>query len=459
MSAAKDRDINALEHWVKESTKTAKLPGNTSNTILTRLTRLIAKQSPITHELILYRAHSPDTPYIRAGAWFATSTDEAKVRRQHITRGADCCLFKIHVLPGIKVLVVDDVLKADGRTPTGYDESEVIVEGTGEFYTSPSGFTKGTVELGEDKGVRVFETYYGPIRKQKSLNANTFLGRLDEEEYNMIDSVNELKAWPGLLDKGNLVTNEVYEEAFRRMKEHLNKRGGKINSSRRMRHRTRRNKSRRLTRRVKARGGAHATRSHNTASAPAPAPTASRRIFGDRSVEVRRVSEGGETFEITTILSPVYADKAQIVEIFKDNRLDISESNINGFLETNDYDAVIQVRNVGKDDRAIGTLQYASWCPQTLPLKVWIHDISRIFTVKGSVSPTKLLMAEAKRLAKNKGFGHLYLIVDEADKATKPADGQWRTLTSIYSSAYGFVVDKSGCSIKGHKYTSMKAPV
>jgi hypothetical protein len=456
MSAARNRDINALEHWVKESTKTAKLPGNTSNTILTRLTRLIAKQSPITHELILYRAHSPDTPYIRAGAWFATSTDEAKVRRQHITTGADCCLFKIHVLPGIKVLVVDDVLKADGRTPTGYDESEVIVEGTGEFYTSPTGFTKGTTPLGEIRGVQVFETYYGPIRKQTSLNADTFLSRLDEDEYNMIDSVNELKAWPGLLDKGNLVTTEVYEEVFRRIKEHLNKRGGKINTNRRMRHRTRRLKSRR---RLTRGGGARATRSHGPVAetAAAATKTSSSRLFGDREVRTNRVSEGGETFDVKIILSPVKSDGAEIKRIFKDNRLEISEANINGFLEDNDYEAIIEVRNIAKNDRAIASIQYAMWC--TSGEKVWIHDISRIATERGTVSPTKIVMDTAKRLTREKRKRFLYLMVDEHDKTSKPADGVWKKLTGIYSDDYGFSVDVSGCAIESKIYTIMKAPV
>jgi hypothetical protein len=91
-----------------------------------QIQRLLNLQSPLAEELVLFRGHSATSPVIIPRSWFATSDDEARVREQHISTGADCCLFKIHVQPGIKVLDVNNLI---GNT--NYDEHEVIVDGGG----------------------------------------------------------------------------------------------------------------------------------------------------------------------------------------------------------------------------------------------------------------------------------------------------------------------------------------
>lgn len=207
-------NINALVHWVTQSTKSTKLRNTNTNTIETRITRLLEAQDPLTEELVVYRAHSADSRTIRPGSWIATSTDEAKVRRQHIHAGDSCCLFKIHILPGIRVIHVDDTIKAAGKDNTGYDESEVIVDGTGDFYEAPTGFKKGFVPKGPVRGIEVFETYYGPKRVQTGLNAETMFSRLVDGEHELIRNTKNLRTWPGIIREGETASNNVVNAAF-----------------------------------------------------------------------------------------------------------------------------------------------------------------------------------------------------------------------------------------------------
>ena len=235
-------NINALVHWVTESTKTAKLTNTNTNTVEKRITRLLGAQDPLTEELLVYRAHSADSRTIRPGSWIATSTDEAKVRRQHIHAGDDCCLFKIHVLPGIRVIRVDETIRTAGKPNTGYDESEVIVDGTGDFYEAPTGYKKGFVSKGPIRGVEVFETYYGPKRIQIGLTAERIFDRLTDGEHIMIASANDLRTWPGIIRTGETASNNVLNAAFELVKAKAkeNTTVGGRRKTRRRRHRQRR---------------------------------------------------------------------------------------------------------------------------------------------------------------------------------------------------------------------------
>jgi hypothetical protein len=212
--------------------------------------------------------------------------------------------------------------------------------------------------------------------------------------------------------------------------------------------------NRRVTRRVK-RGGARAA----AAAAAVPA-----RFFGPSRKEVITKVIGGETFTITVYYSPSAeipaADQREIKDFFEGNRLDISTGTIEQNLRDLNWDAVVNVQNVGKPDRTIGTFQWAAWCPQSGPKKLWVHDVSRIQTEKGFTSPTKVLFDFAKEKGGEKRLSHVYLMVDEIDKAG-PAEGKpwvWKTLTDIYSRPeYGFSTHVSACRIAEHRYTSMRA--
>ena len=183
------------------------------------------------------------------------------------------------------------------------------------------------------------------------------------------------------------------------------------------------------------------------------------RFFGHNKQSSQRISSGDETFEIITILSPTPADNRIIKDLFIGNKLHITDSNIDMHLEGEDYDAVIFVRNLTKDDRAVATLQYYGWCGRSTAKKLWINDISRIGSERAALSPVKILMDYAKFLAHKKSLAYIYLLVDESDKNIKPADGSWKSLTTLYSSKYNFSTNKSSCVIGGDSFTTMKASV
>lgn len=208
----------ALRHWVTESTRTARAPGN-SLTVEARIQTIINNQAPLEEELVVFRGHTRDRPYILPESWFSTSTNEAKVRRQHIANGASCCLFKIHVLPGVKVLHVDAILREAGLKPTGYDESEVIVDGKGFFYETPRG-TSGYRSLGNRGGVQVLETWYSPVdlEVRTELTANRLVDRISPNEYNFINTVNDLRTSPGLLGPNEYASNRAFINAFNLIK-------------------------------------------------------------------------------------------------------------------------------------------------------------------------------------------------------------------------------------------------
>lgn len=190
------------------------------------------------------------------------------------------------------------------------------------------------------------------------------------------------------------------------------------------------------------------------------ARAASRRVparfFGAKARRSAVVTEGGQTFEILTILSPTATDKAEVQELYKDNRLEITNKDIKDHLDNKDYDVILSVKNTAKDDRAVATMQHEAWCDESDAKKLWVHDISRIGTEKGTVSPVKILMDHTKKLAAERGVTHLYLLVDEADKDTRPTDSTWKALTGLYSRSYGYATNISGCSIGEHRYTTMK---
>jgi hypothetical protein len=78
------------------------------------------------------------------------STSRSKQAAIDEFAGATCCLFKITVLPGIRYVVVNDVLGTEHRHA---DEDEVILEGGQAL--SKGGETK-------EKGLRVISYTYGP---------------------------------------------------------------------------------------------------------------------------------------------------------------------------------------------------------------------------------------------------------------------------------------------------------
>ena len=95
-------DLEALEHWVTESTKGSIFY---EKTIEKWIQELLDKLDPIHEEILVYRGQTPDSKTIIPYSWFSTSPSEEKVRFHHLSK--DCCLFRIHLLPGIKIINVN----------------------------------------------------------------------------------------------------------------------------------------------------------------------------------------------------------------------------------------------------------------------------------------------------------------------------------------------------------------
>jgi len=210
-------DIGGLFHWVTESTRGANYKGTT---VEKRVQNLLDRQAPLEKERILYRVHLPNSKSIRPGKWFATSTDLSKVLRQHLAKNADCCLFKIHVQPGIRILEVDKILKTFGKE-TKYDESEVIIDKGGVF-THPSN-VNGFKEIATtNKGVTTFETYYGlPKASKKQLTVEQVLNRINKNSYNFINEdtyKDDIKMFAQPERNGAEITNNVYKAVFNEIK-------------------------------------------------------------------------------------------------------------------------------------------------------------------------------------------------------------------------------------------------
>ena len=170
----------------------------------------------------------------------------------------------------------------------------------------------------------------------------------------------------------------------------------------------------------------------------------------------------GEAFDMIIHFSPSdrlgAPKKEEIHGFFKDNRLKITTELIDENLKTKNWDAVLYAKNRAVEDGAVCTLQWAPWCAPDGAPRLWIHDVSRLGTVKGTTSPVKVLMDQCKTIARRAGLKEVYLLVDEADKATVPSG--WRVLTGIYSKVnYGFATNVEGCVVGETTYTVMKSPV
>jgi hypothetical protein len=107
-------------------------------------------------------------------------------------------------------------LSAHGKKPTGYNESEIIVNGGGVFYANKDLTVLGFTSPTKFKKVDIYETWYAPSPKM-SLSANELFSRVPNDEYEYLDSAENLKMW-GLYSKGReTVNNSVFDEVWDRI--------------------------------------------------------------------------------------------------------------------------------------------------------------------------------------------------------------------------------------------------
>ncbi len=142
-------------------------------TIENRIRNILERQSPLKTEKIVWRGQSKlrqegKTPEckILPISWFSTSTDE-RIAKYYAITGK--CLFKIHLMPGVRCFNLYDIYKEYGMTnpfkeqkkvrallhnPSFLTESdyskygEVIVEEGGRFCKDPLGKEEGFLDQG-----------------------------------------------------------------------------------------------------------------------------------------------------------------------------------------------------------------------------------------------------------------------------------------------------------------------
>lgn len=167
--------MNALRIWVTEQSR--------NKNVNQGVQKLINSQHPLKHELIVYRGHKNSPNTINPRNWFSTSSS-IKIARDEYA-GKECCLFKIHVQPGISVLHVNNLLN---NIEMYKDENEIIVNGGGEFFKDSK---KSEVGFTYKNGM--YHTYYFPKIKKTTLNNKQLFNRILKDEYEYINTINNLR--------------------------------------------------------------------------------------------------------------------------------------------------------------------------------------------------------------------------------------------------------------------------
>jgi hypothetical protein len=179
-------------------------------------------------------------------------------------------------------------------------------------------------------------------------------------------------------------------------------------------------------------------------------------------IEEKDVVVDGTTFECSVIWNPSKANGVLIkswLAAGPDNVLGITEEFVDSHLnqDLNNYLAVLYVKNKASDDRAVATLQYATWCGHPKE-NVWIHDVMRLGAAKGAISPVIPLFQVAKHLTGRAGAFKLWLLVHFVSDADKEnPESSWSKLTGLYSSRYKFTASPKTCKISDDNYTAMSS--
>ena len=143
-------------------------------TVENRIRAILARQKPLEEEKLVWRGQNKVKQNnikeckILPISWFSTSTDK-RIAKIYSTRGR--CLFKIHLMPGVRCFDLYDIYKEYGMTnpykeqkklrallhyPTysaseNYSQyGEVIVEEGGRFCKDPQGKEEGFLDAGKE---------------------------------------------------------------------------------------------------------------------------------------------------------------------------------------------------------------------------------------------------------------------------------------------------------------------
>jgi hypothetical protein len=232
-------NLNALYCYVGECTR--------EHGVENRIANMLKKQLPLTKEKIVWRGHVMGPTTIDPRSWFSTANNREAIQ-SFIHTESGCCIFKIHLMPGIRVMNVKQVLRSSRNKHSSNssrrnrsnsyspiqktlrnrrinmmldEEDELIVEGGGVFYTTANAHEEGFIHKGG-----VFETYYFPHDMRRSfteIGANELVGLIHKNEYEYINSPNDFDSM-GIIPHGVYASHATKRNAFRKIKNTFNSR-------------------------------------------------------------------------------------------------------------------------------------------------------------------------------------------------------------------------------------------
>lgn len=176
LSDEQKHELRALIEYEKGPTRD-KLPMNTE-TVENRIRSILERQPPLEHEITVWRGHYGRPKHILPISWFSTSSNESIALKY---KTGSCCLFKIHVQPGVRIIDlyklyltygIENPYKEQRRLRSLFRDidywllvnyatyGEIIVEEGGTFYKDPERKEKGFKPINTKK--TSFETWYFP---------------------------------------------------------------------------------------------------------------------------------------------------------------------------------------------------------------------------------------------------------------------------------------------------------
>ena len=201
------KDIENLKKYVMDQITGVEV----NDSILT----MLHASEPV--EMVVYRGHTI-TPVIKKRLFYSSTLYERIARDQF--SGGECCVFKIHLI-NVPVINVNKFLKEQIKDYE--EEQEYIFLGGGTFFQN----REMTIEGFKDNGDGNYECWYTMENKidesksvddsKKDMDIERILGIIDEEEYVLIESVEDVKET--LKSSGITVSDEDAEKVL----EHIRK--------------------------------------------------------------------------------------------------------------------------------------------------------------------------------------------------------------------------------------------
>ncbi len=170
--------------------------------------------------ITVYRGHTK-TPVMKQRLWYSASTDINIAANEFA--GIECCIFKIHLLD----IPCIDINKYIGdKIGDKKDENEIIFLGGGTYYKNSDLTEEGYVELKTNAlNKRTFECWYSlsklqtpqpqPLINSKN-NVEHALKIIDPDEYEFIDSIDDIIINDNIMLLSNEEKQQILEEILKR---------------------------------------------------------------------------------------------------------------------------------------------------------------------------------------------------------------------------------------------------